>query len=469
MVFKKLGIIILSIILVLSLSGCRFVDKKTQQAMQPVTLKFWGIYNDGEALSDIIEKYNKIHPNISIEYKKLNLSEYEDELINAFAEDRGPDIFIVHNTWMRKYKNKLLPLPPKITLPYRFVQGTLKKEVIIKMRTTPSLSIADIENKFFPFVVNDVVMDYSKHLNSKVKQKRIFGLPVTADTLVLYYNRDLLNKFGIVQPPRNWEEFKKDVKAITQLGKNDEILQSAVAFGTASNVDRYFDILSVLMMQGGAKMLDENGQVVFDKIPNNLKVQQNPAAAALRFYTDFANPIKEVYTWNEKFKNGFEEFVKGNIPFFFGYAYHLNLIRARAPELNFGISYMPQIKGNPIVNYANYWVNVVSKKTKHANEAWDFLQFLVKEENAKIFINNVKRPTALRKLVEDQIDDLDLGVFVEQLSTAKTWYRGYKPRVAEKIFKEMIDSVHQQEDKSNINYENLVQVAAKKVRQTFQE
>lgn len=464
---KKFSLIFLSAILMVGFSGCRFVDKETREAMQPVTLNYWRVFDNDDAFDQMLIEYQRQHPHISINYRKLRFEEYEEELLDAFAEDRGPDIFSIHNTWMKKYQTKLLPMPDTITLPYQITQGTIKKETITKLKTDPSLSLVDLEREFVPVVADDVVMrSIPEPGSNEGPRDKVFGLPLSVDTMALYYNRDLLNRFGIVQPPLTWAQFQQAVKTIAAVDKEDKIEQAAAPFGTAENVDRYFDIVSLLMMQNNTEMINARGEVSFDKLPAGLEADELPAAQALRFYTDFANPLKEVYSWNEDQENGLIQFVEGEIPFFFGYAYHLPAIRANAPELNLGVSHMPQIGDNPPVNFANYWVEVASKKTEHSNEAWDFIQFISNPENVDSYLDVTQKPTAVVSLIDEQLDDLDIGVFAEQVNSARSWYKGYDIITAEKVFADMIKEAHASRE-DGTEYAILIKRAAQKVAQTL--
>ena len=174
------------------------------------------------------------------------------------------------------------------------------------------------------------------------------------------------------------------------------------------------------MMQNGAIMTDPNGMATFDKYPTELAGRPlPPGAEALVFYTDFANPEKEVYTWNDKMPYSLNAFINGQTAFYFGYAYDLPTIRFSNPKLNFGITSFPQIEGNKPIYFANYWVETVSKKTSHPDEAWDFVQFMTKAEEAQKYLNSTKKPTALRSLINNQLQDADLSVFAGQVPNAK--------------------------------------------------
>jgi len=124
-----------------------------------------------------------------------------------------------------------------------------------------------------------------------------------------------------------------------------------------------------------------------------------------------------------------------------GYSYNIPQIRARAPKLNFAVAPAPQIAPGDQINYANYWLEVVSKKTERPNEAWDFIQFASSAEQVKKYLDVTKKPTALRALRAGQLEDLDIGVFANQILTAKSWYKGVDIAAAEEAFEEMIESV----------------------------
>ena len=279
----------------------------------------------------------------------------------------------------------------------------------------------------------------------------------------MFYNRDLLNKAGIAEPPKTWGEFQQAAKRLTKLDAQGNVIQAGAAMGTGANVERAADLVALLMMQNGTQMTDESGAATFNLIPAALRGRPTPPGEeAIVFYTDFANPTKEVYTWNAGMPNSMEAFVTGRSAFFFGYSYHIPTLRARAPKLDLAIAKIPQIEGNPETNYANYWVETVSKKSAHLNEAWDFIQFATSREQVPNYLNVAKRPTALRALIGSQLEDLDLGIFASQVLTAKSWYRGKDPATAEKAIADMIDAVV----RGDTTVREAINMAIGKVNQT---
>ena len=80
----------------------------------PATLQFWGTFDDAGLYQQQIRDYRKLHPNITIEYKVIPFPDYEKNLISAFAAGSGPDIWLMHNTWLPKHQDKITPMPEQI-------------------------------------------------------------------------------------------------------------------------------------------------------------------------------------------------------------------------------------------------------------------------------------------------------------------------------------------------------------------
>lgn len=443
---KKLSLIILAIFVLVTVTACaKGGTLEAQKAYKQEKLVWWRVWDNEDAVADLIKAYKQIHPNVSVEYKKFRYDEYEKELLEALAEDRGPDVFSIHNTWMNRYQTKLLPLPAETTLPVKYITGTVKKEEIVELQKKKSLTPSAVRKNFLDVVAADVVMKDDINAKTPAEEiEKVWGLPMSVDTLVMYYNKDLLNNAGVIEPAKSWADFQEQVKKITKIDKDSgQILISGTSLGTAGNVERGFDILSLLMMQNLTPMIVD-GQAAFNAKPKGLSQEAiAPGIGALEYYVQFSSPLYEGYSWNDKMPNSLEAFMKGQVGYFFGYTYHRDEIKAKAPKLNLGIAPMPQVGEGQKVNYANYWVEVVSNKTKIKNYAWDFAQFISDEKNVIKYLEKNKKPTALKstKLINAQLADEELAAPAEQLLTAKSWYHGESPNAGEKIFEEMINSV----------------------------
>lgn len=453
--FKTKIIFIIIIFVFLATSGLSCKLFPTNQPPANLTasteLSYWGIWDEPDDLAEIIGDFTDLHPNIKITYKKFRLSEYEQKLLEAWAADKGPDIYSIPAAWLKKYQPFITPQPEKINLAFKEIKSTLgRDEEITTVKSVPALRPSDVKSQFADAVNKDIVIE-----------NKIYGIPFYIDTLALYYNQDLLDSAGVATPPKNWDELTEAVKKITVINQKNQIITSGAALGTAGNISNSADIVSLLMMQVGSTMANEQGRAVFDQPSGQEK--SIPSLAALRFYTDFANPLKEVYSWNNSQANSLDAFISGKLAMMFGYNYHLQAIKGRSPKLAFGVSQMPQLAGAiKSINYTNYWVETVSHKTKNPEIAWGFLNFASSSSEIQKYLAKTKRPTALRSLITAQLDDPEIAPFASQVLTAQRWYRGQDEPKMQEIFKDLIDNFA-----DSAKPEALLRQTAEKINQTM--
>ena len=443
--------------------GCRYNSATSYE----VRLEVWGLFDDSDVMSRAISEYQKRNPRaIDIVYKKLTVDSYENDLMDALATGNGPDIFLIHNTWLPKHNDKLAPVPI----------DNLSDD------KAPILTAKNISDQFVEVVSSDFVSD-----------GKIYALPLSVDSLALYYNKDFLNQAGISTPPATWLDFDEAVKKITRIDSFGNITLSGAAMGMSSDagtgtgkINRATDILTLLMMQAGTEMISsQTKQAGFaDFTGATYGSEISPGESALTYYTKFSNPSKAEYSWNSLQHNSVDSFVEGKTAMMLNYSWLIPKIQDRAPKVNFGVAKVPQNKdksGNGInVSFANYWGYAVaqnkvqnqeyvaaaqqSKRAYATNdqriaEAWKFVRFITMPQpfNAGLpnqpttaesanfdpaaeYAVNQAKPAARRDLVEKQKSEILLAPFAEGNLIARSWAQPDNLAV-EKIFDEMIDNV----------------------------
>ena len=458
---KKSKLIILSLILVTMLTsglGCKGLSDEEKASVKPVTLNYWTVFNDTKVLKGFADAYKQERPYVNVKIKKVRVEEFDDLFVNALADGVAPDIISVHIRDIGKHRSRLLPAPAKVKMSKIYIEGKYAKETKIVQQENTLITPAGLKANFVGTVSNDVVVG-----------DKIYGLPLALDVMALYYNKDLLDQAGIPLPPNTWEELMDAVKSTTKFNEKGDIIQSGATLGTGKNIARSFDILSLLMLQGGVKIAQGN-YVTFDGGLKSSNTENHPTMNALRFYTDFANPTKDVYTWNEDQGEALDAFAAGKVVFYFGFAYDYPTIKAKAPQINMDIVPVPQLNPNKPTNVANYYVESVVGRTKNPDAAWDFVRFMTTPDNIKKYTDATKRPTPLRSQIKDQEEDLVLAPFISTILQAENWYHGRDKEVAEKAFNDLIYNylqpigVKQTEIQRNVN---LIQQTAKVVQQTM--
>lgn len=385
-----------------------------------VTLEFWNVFDDSDAFDNLIREFNKENKTIKINYHKKSFLDYERELVDSLAAGRGPDIFAIGNTWLPKHVDKIYPIPTDL------MNGKQFREAFVDVAT------------------QDFILS-QKDQNGNIISENIYALPLYVDTLGLYWNKDIFNENDIANPPRDWNEFKDVVLKLTKKDESNNILNSAAAVGTAKNINRAGDILMLLMMQTGTKMVDRaRWQATFDEGVQSQGQNYDVGQKALEFYTNFANPIKDTYTWNTKMDYSIDAFSQGKTAMMINYSYHIPTVKAKDPHLRFAVASVPQPKdAKTEVNYANYWGLTVSANAsaQNAKYAWIFLNWLAQKPQAKEYVDITRKPSSRRDVIEEQKNDLELGVFARQALSATSWLEVDSLAIDE-IFNNMIEAIN---------------------------
>lgn len=415
--------------LVLSGFGCKGLSTTEKASLQPISLEYWTVYDDVDTIRGLIASYKILHPQIYVNVRQLRVEEFYQRLVEALAEDKGPDIISINNRSLRTYLSKISPMPASVSDTTAYLQKSqLGDKTVVTTASIPLVTTLQLEKEYVPAVKQDVNIGGS-----------IYGLPISLDTMAIYYNKDLLDRAGVPEPPTTWDEFQSAVKKITKYNKTtDSIVQSGAALGTGNNIPGVDDILMMLFRQSNVQFTSKTtGRASFNSAPQTIK-DSTTAMNVMDFYTDFANPDRDTYTWSNKSPNALDAFVNGSVAFFFGYSYHLPVIKSRAPQLNYGVLPMLQLNPDKPINVASYWVQSVTSKSKHQNEAWGLINYLTHSKATKTYLDRTGRPTALRTYITAQQGQLELQPFVAQLLIAENWYRGQNYDIALTAIKDMV-------------------------------
>jgi len=423
----------------LLLSGCGCAPAATP-VVDSITI--WGTWDDLDVYQKFISDYKRTHGNVkNITYRKFPCNEtecqdYMREVVQGLAAGNGPDIFQVNNTWVPSQKDKLLSLDE--------VNDKLDKAGQPKIMT-----LRDYGETFVPVAMKDLVSKDSDGV------QRIYGVPLWIDNLAVYYNRDIFNMAGLAPPPKNWTwqqltpqgaSFESYASKMTSIDQYGNIKRAGAAVGYGTNVDRAPDILSVLMMQMGSPIVDENWQAVFtNRIASSDGSYFSPGEAALAFYTNFSNRSQVSYTWNKEMWNSVDLFIANQVGMMINYSHRIQTIQQKAPNLNVGIAPLPQIRADAKpVNFASYWGMAVSKQAagsdQKAIECWNFLKYLSDKDQSEAYADQTHRVSPRLDLIDKYKQDPWLGVFADQAMSSSSFPEVNNARVAT-IFQNAINSV----------------------------
>jgi ABC-type glycerol-3-phosphate transport system substrate-binding protein len=384
----------------------------TTSTTGPVVI--WGTL-DGAKMTSMVQSAIATYPELAqVSYVYQDPSTYHSALIQALASGAGPDIYIIDQDQSLEESSRA------VLFPYATISTTQFQNAFIEAAK--------------PFMVPQGVV----------------ALPVAADPLVLYWNKDYLASAGYAQPPRYWEELFPMAIKLTSRTDAGSIEKSAIALGEYRNVHNAKDILATLILQaGGTLTAYESDRLVSTMSKSNGANSsigasiEPPAETALRFYTQFSDPSKTSYSWNRSLPDSQQSFAHGNTALYIGYASEVSTIRAQNPNLNFGIAGLPQIKpvgatNQRLVDGARVYGFAIARTSRNVTGAQTVASTLAQAQNSAQFASTFGISSARRDVLS-QTSTGDQSLFDASAIAAYSWSDPSPDKTAT-LFQDMIEN-----------------------------
>ncbi|PIR38238.1 MAG: hypothetical protein COV34_01325 [Candidatus Zambryskibacteria bacterium CG10_big_fil_rev_8_21_14_0_10_42_12] len=372
---------------------------------QQISVTMWGTLPQVDFYSWYSSTPLSKNNNITVTYVYKNPDTFDQDFVEALADGRGPDIIFLPHEKILEHGNRIYPIPYD-TLSERnfrdlFVEGT---EIFLG----PNGS---------------------------------YALPIIIDPLVMYWNRDIFRNAGIAQVPQYWDEFPSLALSLVERDSLKNITQSAVALGEYGNVYRARDIISVLLMQAGTPITQQSSLGLQSVLGSTFNFATMPADAALTFYTQFANPAKDIYSWNRSFNNSLNIFASGDLGILFARSSDLFAIQSRNPNLNFDVALLPQPReATNKMTYGYMEGLALVKQSQKLSGAYRVIQELTSKESVTALSNILKLPPVRRDVLVSRPSDAYLSVFYESALISQAWLSPH-PATTDSIFRDMVESI----------------------------
>lgn len=407
-------VIIIIVFVVLAVAGVIFFSLLKPSGSDPAkvvgNVVIWGTV-PSTIMLPVLAEVNNILPRGyqgKISYKEKDPETFDADLVDALAAGTGPDLFLLSQDDIIKQRNKVYIIP-YASYPERRFKDT-----------------------------------YIEGAEVYMSPDGVIALPFSVDPLVMYWNRDILSREGIPVVPKNWVDF---ITLSPQLTKRDEranILQSTVALGEYQNVHNATPIISTLILQADNPIVayDSTGklEVVLHNQPGS---EQAPSGteSALRFYTEFSNPIKAAYSWNRALPDSRQAFLAGDLAFYFGFASELPELRRANPNLNFDVALMPQVKdAAKKITFGNMLGIAITASTKNLSGSVRVAGILSSNQILEKLNTLTGLPPVSRSLLASPPSDAVQPIFYESAIVAHTWLEPDSTG-ADTAFKNMIESI----------------------------
>lgn len=383
-----------------------FISRGEGATVGPVTL--WGTF-DEPLMQQLLSDLSATHPDLlNVTYVQKSAASYEQDLLNAFASGEAPDLFVVTDDQAYEQKNRVNLIPT----------DTL----------APTLFDTTFIDGAAPFV----------------DPGGTIALPILADPIVMYWNKDLLATGGFSQPPEYWDEMLEFAQRITKKSQAGTIELSAIPFGGYGNVDHAKELVTMLILQAGGSITtrDTNDRLVSSLLAQGRSSAEVAAApSALRFYTEYADPSKPDYTWNRSFPRSQRAFTSSSLALYFGRASELSALRNANPNLNLGVAPVPQIKNGGISATGGVVYGVAVPKAAKNPQGARIIQWLLAGEDVSAALSKaLKLPSARRDVLDMQRRDPETAMIATQAIVIRSW-TDPNPQKTDQIFRAMIDDM----------------------------
>lgn len=301
---------------------------------EATVVRFWTIGHEGEVVQPLLREFERSHPGIRIDLQQLPQSAAHAKLLTAFAGDALPDVAQLGNTWLAEFAalGALAPLQQR--------------------------------------VARSGVVDSADYFAGAWDGNRLgadlVGVPWYVDTRLLFYRKDLLAAAGFAAPPRDWDEWRRQMAAIAAQGAPGH-------YAILLPLNEYEPLLNLAVQQPDPLLREGGGRGNFE----------SPGfRAAFDFYlamfrNGWAPPMSETQLSSVP-----QEFANGLFAFYISGPWNVAQFRQRLPPAlqdDWGTAPLPGPHG-PGAAIGGGSSLVLFARSPRQQAAWQLVEFLSRPE-----------------------------------------------------------------------------------------
>ena len=350
-------------------------------AAQAVEIEYWQYVFDTrvKAMDQLIAEFQKANPGITVKQVTFPYADYQTRVIAANMAGNAPDVMQLFYGWLDKFvAGGILQPLPKDAFPHE-----------------------KIEKDFFPIVT------------AMKRDGEYYGLPTAVRSLALFYNKKLFKEAGLDpnSPPKTLDEYVAAAQKIAKLDGAGNIVVAGSTLDMGGQDHQWWR--EVLVRQFGGEPYKDN----------DTKVNYNNEAGlkALNFYTSLQleKKIGKAGFMDE----GQAAFRGGKAGMTIDGTFRLGAFGS-IKDFEWGVTELPANAQGVRSNYASYFANGISSKTKgeELEASKKFLTYLTSPEAMAIWLKTVGELPALRSaaLTDANLKDPIYSPFLKGLEYAHT-------------------------------------------------
>ena len=301
-------------------------------------IQWWEPEMPAGALRGIMDDFEKANPDIKVTLISGPYSTTHDQIVVGAASGTLSDVVGLDGSW---------------------VNGLAKQGAIASM--DPLMDAANYDRT----QIADII---------KVDGQSVM-FPLASFVYPVFVNLDLAKAAGVEDMPTSRTEFAEAAKKMTNADKNQYGWVLPLSLQNPGGIQN--DVMSWVWASGASMLKDGKPDLQNEAVVGTLEYIKSLNDAGVITPGIFAKTEQEKV----------EEFVNGRVGMMIDSLAHINLIRERNPDLNFGISALPATDGytgKRGLPYASWGIGI-SEGSEHKEEAWKLVEYLMSPEvNSKL-------------------------------------------------------------------------------------
>lgn len=310
-----------------------------------VTLSY-GVWDATQktAMEQLAAEFGRTHPNISVKVELTPWADYWTKLKAAATGGSAPDVFWMNGPNFQLYASNgvIRPLDDGIT----------KDKVDLTA---------------YPKQLVDLYTYQGKH----------YGLPKDMDTVGVWYNKTLFDAAKVPYPKAGWtwSDFQDAAARLTDAGKGQ--------YGTDAELTSFQEYQYDTIAQAGGYVISPDGRKSGYADPKTIQ--------GLRFWTDLIAKKQSPDLKTMTDTAPLQLFEAGKIAMYWGGSWDASEFGGNSYTKD-RVDVAPLPKGEKQATIIHGLANVVSSRTKHADQAWQFVDFLGSKQAAEILAKSGAMP-----------------------------------------------------------------------------
>ncbi|MGI8387234.1 ABC transporter substrate-binding protein [Robertmurraya sp. P23] len=425
---KKFKIFSIIAVLILSmLAACSSSSQTASEDSDTVELRFfhrWPTEPKKQYFEEAVKEFEALHPNIKIKTEAVLNDSYKEKIRVVLGSNNPPDVYF---SWSGEFA-------------YNFARAGQSLDLTSYVEEDKDWSGQIIESQFGPFTLDG----------------KIYGIPWSTDGKAFFYNKKVFNDLNL-EIPTTWEELLTVSKKIKDAGI------TPIAFGSKApwTISHYIGSLNEYIVPEDViakdySLSNPDGEFTHPGYVTALEkfIELEP------YFNQGVNSVDHQYA-RELFNGG-----KAAIGYF--QLAEIGLIEPSLGE-DLGVFNTPFVKGgegNPSSITAAPEGIMISSKTKHPEEAMEFIKFLTSKEKGIEQLKEVSEYSAVKDTTTTENGSALQQEAIDLIVNAEKTYLWFDTAVDIKIVDAYLNGVQQMLDgkKSAEDVMKDVQKAAKELK-----